>query len=848
MAVGDDFLPELFRGTKGLIYFCALRNSRSKLPPGEIAHIITRDLDKIEGFRDKWDRPEHECGIYFHTATLKVGADRRIKGNCRQFSALFSDTDDANHELSRDMARALLEQAEYPPTLIVDSGHGLQPYWLLVEPCNDAGRIEKARKAIQNITASDSVADAARVMRLVGSHNCKKGNGEWLNVEIISLNPERRYRLDDLERWLERAPVIIPRKPEEQKPEAKSKPKPKHNNGPRHFYDDVPDIAVVREALRFIPNDDREIWCNIGMALNDAFGDGARGVWDEWSASSAKYNDAGQEKAWRSFAPGGGITIATLFHLAQQQGYHFDDAADRRTKRTNDKQPRENDVDHEQHGGQVKYVNNEETAEAAAAQTQPTVPLFNPWERYIVPEFPLHVLPSVVQGYVTSQSVVIGCDPAALAMATLTAFSGALDHRFAVKMMRNGNWWEHPRLWTLLVGDPSRKKTPIINDVTRPLERHQNDLRRNYEARLRDYETAKKDGEKGVEKPDPPIRYVVWDTTTEKLGEILSRSEHGLLVKRDEFSGWIGGMEKYSNASRGAAADRGFWLQAYDGGPHAVDRVSRGEIYIGNLSVSLIGGVQPARLAEFRGLTSDGLLQRFLPVMMRASSLPQDCESDDWENFHALVYKLVKAKHQRLLLSNGALSIMNDLRAHLHKLEQAAAGLADGLQAFIGKLPGVAGRLAIILHMTSSPDPEFPAREIMLDTIEHVRTLILDFIVPHAVEFYRSTEELTGGERLRKIASWIVTSREQTVTSRELIRNVACLRGVSVFDLHTVVSPLVATGWLEPEQRGPDNRTWTVSPKVAAQFERQRQIEEERKILVAELMGSPRHSTDERDR
>src|SRR5215468_1636158 len=81
-----------------------------------------------------------------------------------------SAVDDANHEFSRDKARDLLEQAEYPPTLIVDSGHGLQAYWLLTEPCTDADRIEKARKAIQNITASDNVADAARVMRLVGSH------------------------------------------------------------------------------------------------------------------------------------------------------------------------------------------------------------------------------------------------------------------------------------------------------------------------------------------------------------------------------------------------------------------------------------------------------------------------------------------------------------------------------------------------------------------------------------------------------------------------------------------------------------------------------------------------------
>jgi hypothetical protein len=389
-----------------------------------------------------------------------------------------------------------------------------------------------------------------------------------------------------------------------------------------------------------------------------------------------------------------------------------------------------------------------------------------------------------------------------------------------------------------LVGDPSRKKTPIINDVTRPLERHQNDLRRDYEARMRDYKAAK-DGEDGgekIEKPKPPVRYVVYDTTTEKLGEILSRDDHGLLVKRDEFSGWIGGMEKYSNASRGAGADRGFWLQSYDGGPHAVDRIGRGEIYIGNLSVSLVGGIQPAKLAELGGLTSDGLLQRFLPVMMRAPTLAQDREGDDWEDYHRLVYKLIKAKHQRLLLSDFALTLMNELRAHLHELEQAAGGLTDGLQAFLGKLPGVAGRLAVILHMAANP--ESTEREIAGHTIAHVRTLIVDFIVPHAVEFYRSTEELSGGERLRKIASWIVTSRQQTITSREFVRNVRCLRGVSVMDLQMLVSPLVAAGWLEPEQ--PFNRTWKVNPAVAVQFERQRQIEEERKVLAAELMGSPR--------
>ena len=181
---------------------------------------------------------------------------------------------------------------------------------------------------------------------------------------------------------------------------------------------------------------------------------------------------------------------------------------------------------------------------------------------------------------------------------------------------------------------------------------------------------------------------------------------------------------------------------------------------------------------------------------------------------------------------------MNELRAHLHQVEQAAAALADGLQAFVGKLAGIAGRLAVILHMAAYP--EDPPREIAGPTVALVRALIVDFLLPHAVEFYRSTEELTNGERLRKIASWILTSQMQVVTARDLIRSVGCLRGLSVMDLHTQISPLVAGGWLEPAERGPLNRTWTVTPVVASQFERQRKIEEERKKLAAELMKSPR--------
>jgi hypothetical protein len=472
------------------------------------------------------------------------------------------------------------------------------------------------------------------------------------------------------------------------------------------------------------------------------------------------------------------------------------------------------------------------TAEPGA-QVQP---LFDPWSQYLVPDFPLDVLPPVARDFVAAQSTVVGCDPSALAMAVLAAFSGALDHRFSLKMLRHGQWWEHPRLWVLLVGDPSRKKTPIINAATRPLEQYERHLRDRAEADWKQH--LESGGNPKEERPKPP-RFVVFDSTIEKLGDILSRSDRGLLVKRDEFSGWLGGMEKYNNSTRGAGADRSFWLQSFDGGPFTVDRISRGELHIRNLSVSLVGGIQPARLAEIQGLTSDGLLQRFLPVMMGASKFAQDHPSDD-EAYAGLVRELIFAKPQRLIMTDDALATMNDLRHHLHNVEQASGGLADGFQAFVGKLAGLAGSLALILHMAN--DPARSALDyIEHSTVENVRRLVVDFLLPHAFEFYRSAE--SGGDRLKRLASWILTSGKTRIVASDLTSNVADFRGLTLFEINERLSPFVAAGWLEPKEHTPTNRAWTVSPAVFAQFEQRIELETTRKVELATLMRTPRTSS-----
>jgi hypothetical protein len=468
----------------------------------------------------------------------------------------------------------------------------------------------------------------------------------------------------------------------------------------------------------------------------------------------------------------------------------------------------------------------------------PLVTVFDPWQRYIVPAFPLDVVPPMVQDYVKSQAAIIGCDISGLAMCVLGAFSGALHHEFALKMQRYGKWFACPRLWVLFVTDPSQRKTPMFKAATRPLVEHEVYVRQKYQRELREYEEVKeraggKKAEIGLSEPKPPPRYVVWNTTTEKCAELLARSPKGITVLSDEISGWLGSMEKYN---KNAGADRAFWLIAYDGGPHGYDRIGRGEIFIENLSISLLGCIQPERLAEMQGLTSDGLLQRFLPIMMGPPSFNQDRPCDD-DDYNKLIRELILAKPEHLVMDDAALAVMTDLRRHLFDIEQTSAGLAAGFQTWVGKLHGIAGSLALILHMAHDPQ-NGATYAVERHTVENVRRLMLDFILRHGYEFY---QQGGGSEQLRRIASWILTSGTQRLVSSDITKNVADCRGLSLREIQERVSPLVAAGWLNPvEERNPLCRAWTVTPQVHAQLAERAKTEKARKTALAALIkGQP---------
>jgi phage/plasmid-associated DNA primase len=83
------------------------------------------------------------------------------------------------------------------------------------------------------------------------------------------------------------------------------------------------DIQVAREAMWAMPPeaaDDYDIWITVGQSLH-SLDESLLEEWDNWSKQSEKYRDGECHRRWLSFSRGGGRTLGSLIHIAQENGW-----------------------------------------------------------------------------------------------------------------------------------------------------------------------------------------------------------------------------------------------------------------------------------------------------------------------------------------------------------------------------------------------------------------------------------------------------------------------------------------------------------------------------------------------
>lgn len=81
-------------------------------------------------------------------------------------------------------------------------------------------------------------------------------------------------------------------------------------------------VDAVRAALTFIPAADRDVWVRIGMALKSELGEAGFELFETWSESAASFDAKAVKSVWKSFKPGGAVTIATLIAEAKAHGFN----------------------------------------------------------------------------------------------------------------------------------------------------------------------------------------------------------------------------------------------------------------------------------------------------------------------------------------------------------------------------------------------------------------------------------------------------------------------------------------------------------------------------------------------
>ncbi len=256
-----------------------------------------------------------------------------------------------------------------------------------------------------------------------------------------------------------------------------------------------------------------------------------------------------------------------------------------------------------------------------------------PTELLAVAPFDPAFLPQGARRFVEDIAERMQCPLDFPGISLVIAFATVVGRRVGIRPKRLDDWVVVPNLWGMVIGRPSIMKSPAIKQPLGLLMQLEREARVAYQEAMAEYEAARFAWQsmkaalqrKGVgasearayleSEPEEPVRtrYVVNDTSVEKLGEIQSENPNGLLQFRDELIGFLRSLEKDNQQHA-----RAYYLEAWDGtSSFTYDRIARGTIDIPAAIISVLGGIQPGPLASYYahavrgGSGDDGFLQRF---------------------------------------------------------------------------------------------------------------------------------------------------------------------------------------------------------------------------------------------
>lgn len=317
---------------------------------------------------------------------------------------------------------------------------------------------------------------------------------------------------------------------------------------------------------------------------------------------------------------------------------------------------------------------------------------------------------------------------------------------------------------------------------------------------------------------------IVNDATIEKLAMIYENQPRGLLQFRDELSGLLENMERYSNGS-----DRTFWIEGYGGRSYAQHRVNRPTIHIKNLTISVMGAIQPDKLSRLMlRAADDGFVARFLPCWPTPADRGRPTRPPNpkamqraFERLRSLQMEEVEGLGYRpvdIALCDAGANLMVDVQKWQREVEATAEGL---LISYIGKLPGLVLRLSLnlaLLEWAFGQQKKSPTT-IHVRHVEKAVVFAKDYALPMARRAYMEASVPIEIRGAHVIARMIVDEGHDLISQRDITR-----RGLThlktAAQVAMALDVLVQAGWLRFKSPivGPDGGRgrieYLVNPKV----------------------------------
>ncbi len=424
-------------------------------------------------------------------------------------------------------------------------------------------------------------------------------------------------------------------------------------------------------------------------------------------------------------------------------------------------------------------VHNYNTGNNITAFDWPDPKPFTPKLKPVDP-FDGELVPETLAPYITDVSERMQSPPDFIAVTLIIELSAVIGKKILMQPKKNDSWTVVPNLWGMLIGRPTSMKSPAQNETLEILDKIQSDLRDDYFKEVKEfkakekvfdilYKRTEKNAEKMVAEGDieqaekeifsieekrpknPELkRYIVNDSSIEKLGELLAVNPNGLLLVRDELSGFL-----KSISAKDAKNDRPFFLESWSGkSNYTYDRIGRGTIFIESAIISIIGGIQPGVIGAYvddalaEGGNDDGLIQRFQlmvypdlnPEWVDIDRIPSEEAKANVENVIMQLHKLEVPEdlhHTPIAKFSNEAQVMFTTWLRDHELRLRRSKFNSAIESHLSKYKSLIPSLSLIFQICDTPN----IKEFITNLKVKVRSLsralaFAEYLESHAMRIY----------------------------------------------------------------------------------------------------------------